>query len=161
MTPLHLDICLHYYSRANQYRDGDFSAPAVRDALGYLCCEGLLMPDPPGHHSSVRPNKYARTERLAAFVSLLLKTPLPVRKWADPRSACDSLMPASSHWLVGTKVKTDFSGPRTEHVVTDLRSASGCQSGLMVTVHPPVPKSGGAGAWLDVGWFEVVREPDC
>jgi hypothetical protein len=56
---------------------------------------------------------------------------------------------------IGDRVQTNFSGWITDHVVVALRGGTISQSGVMVQVHPPVPKSGGASAWIDVGWFKA------
>lgn len=42
MTPLEIEVLLHYYSRSTDYRGGDFSAPAVRDAINGYLANGLL-----------------------------------------------------------------------------------------------------------------------
>ena len=77
MTILELEILMHYYAYANEYRDGDFSAPAVRKAmvrhtfnsmlervLKKLPCEDLA-------------EKYKLTDKGRFFVEHILKTPLP------------------------------------------------------------------------------------
>ena len=45
MTPLEIEIILYYYSRTNDYRDMDFSAPAVRQAIDWMKAEGVLLED--------------------------------------------------------------------------------------------------------------------
>lgn len=43
MSPLALEILLHYKSRADDYRQGDHSAPAVRDAIDAFVATGFLQ----------------------------------------------------------------------------------------------------------------------
>jgi hypothetical protein len=45
MTPIALEIIIHYHYSPEQYRSGDFSAPAVREAIGYFEECGLLEED--------------------------------------------------------------------------------------------------------------------
>jgi hypothetical protein len=56
---------------------------------------------------------------------------------------------------VGMKVKTDFSGKITHHTIVEIDRTRQSQSGVMFTVQPPVPKSGGK-AWIDADWFETT-----
>lgn len=42
MTPLQIEIVLHYYVRPTDYRDGDFTAPAVSQALDHFKRAGVL-----------------------------------------------------------------------------------------------------------------------
>lgn len=63
---------------------------------------------------------------------------------------------------VGDEVRTGFSGRVTKHRIverSDDRSHGHSQSGILFQVHPPVPKSGGARAWLDADWFTPVERP--
>lgn len=43
MTPLELEILLHYKSHADDYRQGDHSASAVRDAFDAFVAGGFLQ----------------------------------------------------------------------------------------------------------------------
>lgn len=52
---------------------------------------------------------------------------------------------------VGMKVRTDFSGKWTDHVISAVVKGRQCQSGVMLAVHPPVPKSNGE--LVDADWF--------
>lgn len=85
MTPLKLEIALHYHCHSNDYRDGNFDAPAVREALAEFDAEGLLKPG--------TPTRYKPTARLHAFVELLCLTPLPVQAWIDPKQGAQNLWP--------------------------------------------------------------------
>jgi hypothetical protein len=54
---------------------------------------------------------------------------------------------------VGDLVTTDFSGQVTTHRVTDRTTGTRSQSGIMLQVDPPVPKSSGRYAWIVADWF--------
>lgn len=58
---------------------------------------------------------------------------------------------------VGERVATAFSRRITLHTVRERQEGAVSQSGVLVRVDPPVPTSGGADAWLDVGWFQRVK----
>ena len=76
MTPLHLEILIWYIGRATDYRDGDFSAPAVREAIDWMRCGvGLL------EKSDIGSKRYQLSERGRVFMNALLNTPLPVQVW--------------------------------------------------------------------------------
>lgn len=83
MTPLELDILLHYYCCANDYRDGDFSAPAVRQTIELFkhMENPLLMVDHEPTHAT-----YKLTERGHFYIRHLLSIPLPERRveWFIP-----------------------------------------------------------------------------
>lgn len=76
MTPLLIDIMLHYYCRADDYRDGDFSAPAVRDGVNWLRDEAKLI-----EHNKGGRNMYRLTDRGGVYVAALQAVPLPVQRW--------------------------------------------------------------------------------
>ena len=78
MTPLHIDILLHYYTRPGDYRDGDFSAPAVKEYVGWLAGNDLIS----SAHCKVE--KYEITDRGRALVDAICDTPLPINKWVVP-----------------------------------------------------------------------------
>jgi hypothetical protein len=62
---------------------------------------------------------------------------------------------------VGDTVTTDYTGRVTRHKIVarcDDRSHGHSQSGIMFQVDPPVPKSGGARAWLDADWFHPTDQ---
>lgn len=61
-----------------------------------------------------------------------------------------------THFTVGDIVTTDYNHSLTStHTITAIKE-SNTESGLVCQVKPAVPRSGGAGAWLDVGWFTLV-----
>jgi hypothetical protein len=85
MTPLQIEIALYYFSRADDYRDGDFRAPAVREEIDWFVAKGLLEAAPE-HDAYSR--KYVATEGLRLYVETLCAIPLPVQQWIIPdRSA--------------------------------------------------------------------------
>lgn len=81
MTPFEIEIILHYYCRADEYRDGeDFSAPAVRGILdNFLKQEVLALED-----DAKRERAYKLGPCGEAYVAALLALPLPVKRWVMP-----------------------------------------------------------------------------
>ena len=75
MSPLQIEILLHYCTAADDFRDGDFSAPAVREAInafreqGYLCNE------------TVRGRCYDLSAKGHVYVTALMDVPEPVQHW--------------------------------------------------------------------------------
>jgi len=78
MSPLQLEILLHYYSKANDYRDGDFGASSVRSDIEAFKREELLVADPKQDRC------YAIGERGRVLVEAVLAVPLPERRWVMP-----------------------------------------------------------------------------
>lgn len=86
MTPLEIEILLHYHCCASDYRDGDFSAPAVREAMDRFVATGLLREV----WNLQRSIRYEPTEGCRVFVEALCRAPAPVQKWVIPdRSMTD------------------------------------------------------------------------
>ena len=83
MSPLEIEIMLHYYTTPGQYgrdRDGGHcpsDAPAVRDSLMELAKAGLLSYVKDG-------NGYQIADRGMAYVEFLKEVPLPIHKWVLP-----------------------------------------------------------------------------
>lgn len=77
MTPLHIDILLHYHCCPDDYRGGDFSAPAVREAIAAFVQLGLLV------ETHVDP-RYQPTKGVHIYVEALCRVPLPERRWVMP-----------------------------------------------------------------------------
>jgi len=77
MTPLEIEILLHYYTRVDDYRDGDFSAPAVASAIGRFV-NRLNLLETSSDDSAAR---YVATSRAVAYVEMLKEVPLPVEMW--------------------------------------------------------------------------------
>ena len=80
MTPLEIEILLHYYSRGDDYRDGDFSAPAVRSAIDSFRGVLGLLQENPGKGGGA----YHITERGKVYVAALMDVPLPEQRWVMP-----------------------------------------------------------------------------
>lgn len=80
MCPLEIEILLWYYTRANDYRDGDFSAPAVRETIDRFRGEdGLIAPTvAPTNGEQKVERAYRLTDRGQAYVNALMALPLPV-----------------------------------------------------------------------------------
>lgn len=80
MTPLQLSILTHYYGCAGDFRNGDFSAPAVREAIDFFIAEDMiwrtLHEAPPPH--------YRLTSKGNFFVEHLCSIPLPEIKFYIP-----------------------------------------------------------------------------
>lgn len=54
MTPFEISIILHYYSCANDFRDGDFSAPILEPTLEKFVQEAFLRHANSGSRSLCR-----------------------------------------------------------------------------------------------------------
>ncbi len=76
MTPLQIEIVMHYWTRANDYRDGDFSAPAVREAIDWFLSQGMLVPN-----AVDEPKTYVLGQRGLAYAKALCRVPLPESVW--------------------------------------------------------------------------------
>lgn len=80
MTPLEIEILLHYLTRVVDYRDGDYlNAPAVIEALDNFVREDMLKPID-GKHGA----KFRLLPRAVAFIGHICSLPLPVMKWEMP-----------------------------------------------------------------------------
>lgn len=75
MTPLHIEIMLHYYAMGDDFRGGDFSAPAVGEFLEWLDDEKMIYRSLSGHP------KFRITDKGRAYVDYLRAVPLPVVKY--------------------------------------------------------------------------------
>ena len=73
MTPLEINIVLHYYAITTDYRDGDFSAPAVADAIKMFLSSEILT-------FGTR-RRYDLTQKGETLVAALKAVPLPTTKW--------------------------------------------------------------------------------
>lgn len=85
MTPLRLSIALHYHYATTDFLDGDFTAPAVGEAMSEFLRQGLLKEAPsPQQGQTAMPAEWVATERLTVFVKALTEIPLPVQAWVMP-----------------------------------------------------------------------------
>lgn len=85
MSPLQIEILLWYHARACDFRDGEMTATAVRDAIdNFLKGDNLLEPI-----GSARNAGDHRTYRLTArgefYVEALMTLPLPICRWEIPQ----------------------------------------------------------------------------
>ena len=80
MSPLIINIILHYYARANDFREGDLSAPAVGDAVSFLLEEQIIDHNTAGE-GKIPYQKYKITERGEAYVKKIKAIGFPVQKW--------------------------------------------------------------------------------
>ena len=87
MTLLEIDFVLHVYTTPTNYRDGDYSAPAVRETIDRFLKEGVIRPHEkrPDIDASAKYDRYFEiTERGEAYVAMLKSVPLPICKWVMP-----------------------------------------------------------------------------
>lgn len=75
MSPLKVEILLWYYSR-----DGDFTAPAVREALELFKTMGFLRPRN-ASMDKTKQGSYVLTDGGLLLVERILATPFPELKW--------------------------------------------------------------------------------
>lgn len=78
MSPLELQILLHYRCCARDFRNGDFTAPAVREAIDWFKGDAELL-ERDGAQGAER--CYRLSERGTVFVEVLCNTKLPEKKW--------------------------------------------------------------------------------
>jgi len=83
MTPLQLSILIHYRGAARDYREGDFSAPAVREAINEFVEHSKLL-EYTGGGAGVNAT-YKLSARGEAFVDGLCALPLPEQVWVMPK----------------------------------------------------------------------------
>lgn len=77
MTPLEIQILLHYYACADDFRGGDFSAPAVGEAIAWFTQSDLLEPT---HETQDKGPEFCITERGRVYVEALRAVPLPEKR---------------------------------------------------------------------------------
>ena len=80
MTPLQIEILLHYHSRTIDYRRGDFSAPAVSEAIHDFRADGFLVDDA----DPTMERTYTLGERGKVYVQALCELPAPIAAWKMP-----------------------------------------------------------------------------
>lgn len=74
MTPLEIEILLHYHTRGVDYPT--FDPPSQSNALDYFLSNEYLRDAGPAAHVRYRP-----TDKLHAFCSALCNVPEPVKVW--------------------------------------------------------------------------------
>lgn len=77
MTPLQIEILMHYHCRTDDYRNGDFSASAVREAIDEFRNMGFLR-------DSGERRIYEPSDGVRLYVETLCTIPLPVQRWVMP-----------------------------------------------------------------------------
>ena len=78
MTPLEIQIALTYHSTANDFRDGDFSAPAVRDTITWFEEIGFIRLRTAADAGD---SIYTATEKLHVYCRKLCSIGLPKQMW--------------------------------------------------------------------------------
>jgi hypothetical protein len=83
MTPLEINILLHYHSSCLDYPD--LSPPAHQDAISYCLDAGFLTMTEQHEDMPVNTRLYEPTEKLHVYCDALLHVPEPRQIWAvDP-----------------------------------------------------------------------------
>lgn len=97
MTPLEIEIMLHYYCRCDDYRGGDLSAPAVKSALTNFVDNEFLEWRPAAADVRVVSDgpAYKIMERGRVYVEALKKVTWPVKSWTVPVGSIERSMPSS------------------------------------------------------------------
>lgn len=80
MNILEIEILFHYRCTPRDYRDGDFSAPAVERVIEEFLADDMLKPAT-GPHST---RKYELTDRAEFYIDTLQSIPLPKPMWVIP-----------------------------------------------------------------------------
>jgi len=76
VTPLHLEIVMHYNTRGCDMEN--LSAPAVREYIKDLLNTGMLVSVA---HEAGSMRSYKTTERGEVWLEHLLRVPFPMQKW--------------------------------------------------------------------------------
>lgn len=81
MSPLCLSILLHYLMSPTDYRDGDFRAPGVQDAINWLAEDAELLEVNDERIAAGRP-AYRLSEKGKFFITMLCSFHVPRTTWA-------------------------------------------------------------------------------
>ncbi|MBN9356183.1 MAG: hypothetical protein J0I15_07030 [Herbaspirillum huttiense] len=84
MSPLKISMLLHYFVSPTDFRDGDFSAPAVREAINDFLQEGFLREAGRGSDEQYKA-AYFITDKGRFYVDALCAVPAPVAVWTIPQ----------------------------------------------------------------------------
>jgi len=91
MTPLEIEILLHYKTHIGDYRSGDFWEPKVCKFIHACRTElGLLRKSTPDDHKrdcANRTSVYVLTDRGKMYIDAVCAVPLPIQKWIMPEAA--------------------------------------------------------------------------
>lgn len=80
MSPLQIQILLHYWACADDYHDGNWT-PFVMEVLQHFVGLGLLFDGP-----TQGPRFQGNMEALRPYVEALQNIPLPVERWVMPEA---------------------------------------------------------------------------
>lgn len=84
VSPLQIKILLHYWACLDDFNEGDFFPPAIREAIDYFVSLGLLISGPEReHHEWVK--YHGNREALSLYVEELCSVPIPVKQWVIPK----------------------------------------------------------------------------
>ena len=85
ITPFELKILLHIYAIADVLPEWDI--PLTRDTVAVFLQDGIIKTPRvwSADHAEIPPQQFSLSERGNAWVEMILSTPYPVHRWADPR----------------------------------------------------------------------------
>jgi hypothetical protein len=78
MSPLEITIAINYAVSSRDFRDGDFSAPAVREAIDWFVELGFLRLAVASDNVKA---VYVSTDMCRVYVEKLCSIGIPKRKW--------------------------------------------------------------------------------
>lgn len=79
ISPIILQMIIHYCVCCDDFREGDLSAPAVRDGLAILIAEKMLsVNDKQGNP------KYRATDKAKYYLNYICQTPFPIMIYKIP-----------------------------------------------------------------------------
>lgn len=92
MTPLEMEILIHYYGHAgDDYREGNFEAPVVRETIDAFRDREKLIRYTTDEEKKAMPCGYSQcytlTDRGRVYVEALMTVPLPVQVWVMPEKS--------------------------------------------------------------------------
>ena len=89
MTPLHIDILIHYHVSSTEYGKefNNFDAPAVKDAINWMIGANLIEAE----HDVACERAYRTTDKGAFYIDAICNLPLPQKRmvWEIPRAHTD------------------------------------------------------------------------
>ena len=91
ITPLCLEILLHYFWSSEDYQQGDFSALAVREAIDHFRDRTKMLEAVP---DELRHRTYRLTARGHAYIEHILSIPFPECRWEIPEPVAPIAFPA-------------------------------------------------------------------
>jgi DNA-binding PadR family transcriptional regulator len=79
MSPSDLEVLIHCHAVAGVHPR--FHAPAVRECIERFRSEGIIE-----EYSGERRGEFYTTDKGAAWLEIILRTPMPIEAWIDPRT---------------------------------------------------------------------------